>query len=640
MLSAFRRHLDSWIVRGFFLLLVIAFSSWGVADVVRTIGVDTSIARVGSMRIEPQAAEAAYRRQLAQLTTMLGGRMEPTVAMRRAVAAQAVEQLVTQAAMNAETQRLGLRVPDAALRAATFAMPAFAGSKGQFDHAVFLGVLQRNGMDETQFAELMRADLADRQLLSAVRIGASVPAVELGEIFDFQGETRVALAVELPFAAAAPPPPPSEAQLNRFWANNPDLFSAPEYRRIKAVILSPETLARDIPVSAAELQAAYTQRRAEFVKPERRSFRMMLSTDAAHAKDLAALWRKPTPWAAMQQAASKLGASAVQIDDSTIEQIPVAELGKAVFAATPDQVLDPIKTDIGWYVMQVTKVVPPVDIPLDAVKDELRRQVAQQKAADLIYDRANKVEDALAGGGTLDELPNDLGLAALAGTLDAKGITPAGEPAPLPGSPALRAAILAAAFRLKPGQPPHLTEVPAPSQPGQPAQPSSYYALVVQSITPAKVEPFADVRKQVEARWQADAIRHEQETTAATLLAAVKAGQTLTAAAQAHGLQSRTLPAVGREGKVAGVPAQLVPILFGIKPGEPTMVETPEGFWVAVLSTIQEPDPKADPVGYARLRDGLLRGIGDDLEASFVAAVRARSHPRINRQMLQDLAQP
>ena len=63
--------------------------------------------------------------------------------------------------------------------------------------------------------------------------------------------------VEFPFAAAPAPPAPTEAELQRWYDNHPDLYSSRrEYRRIKAIVLSPETLAKDITITDAELQAA------------------------------------------------------------------------------------------------------------------------------------------------------------------------------------------------------------------------------------------------------------------------------------------------------------------------------------------------------------------------------------------------
>ena len=85
------------------------------------------------------------------------------------------------------------------------------------------------------------------------------------------------------------------------------------------------------------------------------------------------------------------------------------------------------------------------------------------KAADLMYDRANKVDNVLGSGAGLDEMPSDLGLVGVAGTLDAEGNTPDGTPAPIPGPPELKTALIKAAFEMQKGDPLRLVEVQTPS---------------------------------------------------------------------------------------------------------------------------------------------------------------------------------
>ena len=106
-----------------------------------------------------------------------------------------------------------------------------------------------------------------------------------------------------------------------------------------------------------------------------------------------------------------------------------------MFAAAPNTVVGPVKSAFGWQVLEVTKVTPGTERTFDQVKDEIRTKIAQDRAVDLVYDRANKLEDALSAGTPLDHLPGDLGLAGVSGTLDAQGNTPEGEPAPIPGTP-------------------------------------------------------------------------------------------------------------------------------------------------------------------------------------------------------------
>ncbi len=252
-----------------------------------------------------------------------------------------------------------------------------------------------------------------------------------------------------------------------------------------------------------------------------------------------------------------------------------------------------------------------------------------------MYDRANKLDNLLASGTTLDHLPDDLGVGAVQGTLDAEGRTMAGNPAPIPGPPELKAALVQAAFQAAKGEPPRLTEVQTPSNGG-----SAYYAVSVEDVTPAAPRPFEEIQDKVRADWTRDAVRHEEEQAAARVLTAIKGGQSIEDAATVAGLTVRRTPLTGRAEAAEGVPAQLLRPLFALKPGEPTMVETPDGFVVAVLGEVQRPDHTADPVGYAKLQDALVRSMGNDTEIVLANALRNRAQPRVNQRQLDSIIQP
>jgi peptidyl-prolyl cis-trans isomerase D len=629
MITALRRMLDTWVARGFFLIMVLAFVSWGVGDVIRLVGTSTWAAKVGTQTIEGTQLQEAYQRQMSQATRNLPPGQEPTQEMRANTAKEALQQLIAQAALNLELQRLRIVSPDPAVRQTIFAMPAFRGSSGQFDRQTFEAVLRNNGLNEGRFFELMRTDLAQRQLLEAVSAGAATPDIMLRPLFQGQFEKRSADTVEFALAAAPEPGTPTAADLQRWYDNHPDLYSTPEYRRIKAVVLSPQTLAKDIPISDADLQAAYEQHRSEYVKPPKRSAEVISVPDEAKAKELAAAWQGGAGWAAMQKAAQDAGGSAITLDDATEREFPDADLARTVFAATPEKVTEPSKGSLGWHLVRVTKVTPGSEQGFDAVKDALREQVLTNKAADLMYDRANKVDNVLGSGASLDEMPSDLGLVGVAGTLDAEGNTADGTPAPIPGPAELKAALIKAAFETQKGDPLRLVEVQTPSTGG-----SAYFALSVEDVLPPSVKSFDAVRNQLATDWARDAQRHSQEQAAAKLLATVKGGKSLADAAAVAGVTVRRTPLITRGGTAEGVPSQLAQALFTMKPGEATMVETNDGFIVAVPADIIDTDPKDDPTGYSQVRQVVTRSIGADLATVFADALRTRAEPRINQPVL------
>ncbi len=570
---------------------------------------------------------------MAQATRNLGN-SDPTPQLRRSVALETVQQMVTQTALDAEAQRLRLAVPDDALRRTVFAMPAFRDKDGKFDRALMDNLLRNNGLTEPRFLELMRKQLLHQQMLDAVSAGAAAPGEMARLAYQFEHEKRVADAVTVTFAAAAPPPAPTDKQIERWWANHPDRYSTPEYRRIKAIVLSPETVAKDVQITEEDLKAEWEQDKGKLATPEKRSVEVILTQDQATAEQLAEQWRSGADWAQMQEAANKDNAAPVELDDAARGEFPAPELGDAVFATPEDTVPPPVHSALGWHVLKVTKVTPGGTATFEQAKPQLRALVVAQKAADLIYDRANRIDNLLSSGGSLDTLPGDLGVAAVTGTLDAQGDTPEGKKAPIPGPDKLREALIAAAFQQKPGDPPKLTQAPAGADGAQ-----AFFAVSVESIVAPKPRPLDQVKAQVTADWTGDQVRHEQETLAANLYAAVRQGKTLAEAATAAGLTSKTLPAAGRASPTDGVPAQLVPLLFRMsKAGESTMVETPEGFVVATLARIEDPDPSTDPVGFAAVKDGLAAAVGGDLQQAFATAVRERSNPRINPSIIDQLA--
>jgi peptidyl-prolyl cis-trans isomerase D len=636
MISTLRRSLDTWVVRGLFMILLVAFVVWGVGDAVRLIGSSpTWVAKVGGDTIELPVFQNEYQRTLNEAMRNLPPGQDVTSELRQRVGDAVLQRLINEAAMRQEMRRLRIVVPDEAVRAATVAMPAFHDPSGQFSPQVFQAVLANNGLTEARFADLMREDISQRQVLETAAAGAEAPRAEAAPIYTEHFEKRSADMAEFPFAAEPAPPTPIEAELRRWYDNHPFNYSTPAMRRIKLIVLAPSELEKGMTVTDAELQGEYEQLKSEYVTPPKRAAQVLTVPDAAKAAALAAKWRAGADWTAMQAAAQQAGGSAVALDDATNAEFPDAALASAVFSATADTVSDPVHGSLGWFVVKVVKITPGAAKPLEAVKGDLTNRILNRRAADLMYDRANKIDDLLGNGTPFDKLPGDLGLVAVSGTLDAKGDTTAGTPAPIPGPAELRAAIIAAAFKAEPGAPTELTEVQTPSVGG-----SAYYALQLDGTIPPAVQPYDDVKQQVQADWNADQLRHEAETAAAKMLTALKGGQSIADAAAVAGVPVRRTPLAMRDAAPRAMAGSLADVLFRLKKGEPTMVQTADSFIVAVPAEIDLPNPSADPAEYAMLRDTLSRSIGNDIATRFTDALRLRAQLKINQANYDGVVQP
>jgi peptidyl-prolyl cis-trans isomerase D len=623
MLTAIRNSLTHWIAKVLFGLLILSFAVWGITDFVRGGGGERSVATVGGEKIALAEATETYQRELSALRRSFGGQFEPTLDVRRAIAESTLTRLVALRAIGAEAAERGIVVTDEALRATILSAPGFQGADGRFSRLQFESFLRNNGLTERRFLELLRADLMRQQLVGSVRAGAVAPQTLARAVHAFHAEQRIADLVELPFMAAPAPPEPTEAQLARFHENNPDQFSAPELRQFDLILLAPEDVAREIQLAERELREAYEERRGEFATPERRRIAQVVVPEREAAHAIAEAWRAGAAFAAIAAEAQAAGGSAIELGLVDRAGLPLPELADPAFAVPAGAVTDPVRSPFGWHVLRIADVEPGREPSFEAVRGELARIVALERAADLIYARANRIEDSLAEGIPLTEVARRHDLRLIQATIDAEGRDPDGNPVEL-GAGADE--IVAAVFEARLGGSPRLNET----------RDGVFYAVRVGSVTPPALRPLAEVEREVRAAWERAERRRAMEEQAAALLAATRAGRPLDEAARAAGWTPRRTEPFTRDGRGGALPAQLAAALFALKRGEATMIEGRSGFLVASVAEILPGAAEAAAVA-ARRRE-LAEALAGDLEAQFVQALRDRANVRIAADAIRLLA--
>lgn len=630
MLTAMRRLAGTWFARLLFLLLIGSFAIWGIEDVVRNFGRDSAVVRVGDSAIELPEAQAAARREMTRIARQLGNRFEPDENIRRAVGATALERLIAERVLRNEAKHLGIVAPADVVRDAVFAIPGLRGPDGQFSRQTFDGFLRANELTEAQFLQAVADDVLRQQIAGAIRAGSAAPDAMVSPLVAWALQRRTAEVVRVARDAMPEPEAPTEAQLRRYEENNPERFSSPAYRESSVLVLSPETLSGEVEVSDADLQQAYEARRAQFETPERRALEQAVVPSEDAAKAIAEAWRGGADLAAIEAQARAADGGAADLGVLDRAALPIADVAAAAFSAASGAVTDPVRSAFGWHVLKVVRVEPATTRTLDQVRDQLRRDVAHDRALDLAYERANRVEDALAGGATLAEVAQRFALPIVSATLDANGHDQADAEVALPVAAAQRAELLRAIFAARQGDAPRMTEMG-----------DAFVAIEIRGVIAPALRPFETVEAAVREAYVADARRREAEARAAALLAAIRGGKSVAEAAGEAGLTVQTIGPFTRDPAQAGdLPTELVAPLFEAKQGDATMVETRDGFAVARLTEIIPFDPASDANAMARVRTGIEQSMQDELEAQFSNALRGRANVRVNTEMLNQVTGP
>ena len=625
MLTSLRALAGTWFAKVLFLLLILSFAAWGIEDMLRNLGRETAVARVDGVAIEQTEAAEALRRELQRINRATEGRFVPDARVRGALAQQAVEALVTDRVLAREIARMGVVVPDAAVRDYIFGIPGFQGADGRFSRLVFDNFLQSNELTEARFLNLLRTDLARQQLTNAVRAGAITPPVLAERLLGWQLEQRSISLVELRFADAPAPEAPTAAQLERFHDNNADRFSTPEFREAGVAVMNAASLVPQMEVSEREIEDSYAAHRGRYETAERRQLEQVLVSTQEAAAALS------TAWAAGGDAAALAEAAQGQFNDLGLvdrASVPLPMLAEAGFALAPGGVSAPVQSPFGWHVLRAAAIEPGATRALDEVRDELRLEIATEKAADAAYTRSSAIQDSLASGATLAETAERNGMVFLTLRINAQGRDADGREVALPVPTAARRALIGEVFQAAQGAAPRLSEGDF-----------GFAAVDLRAVVPAALRPLDSIRAEVTAAWTTDARRRHQESRAAAILAATRAGKTLAEAAAESEAALEELGPFNREpGGGNPVPRELLGPIFELRLNEVTMIPAPLSFAVVQLTGITRAPTEGQDEALTTLRGETATAVAADLEAQFAAALRARSDVRINLRLMGSLA--
>lgn len=623
MLELIRNRIASVFVKILFAVLVLSFVVWGIADVFRPGRSKPWAAEVGSRTITVPALQEQYRQTVRRVGESIGKPLDAEQARAMGLPGTVLNRMIEGTLIDLAAADLGISVGDDALREGIRADARFHNQSNQFDPTFFREILRRNGLTEQQYVELLRRDTERQQVVNSLVGGAVAPKALTDLIARYSGERRTADYVEIAEANTGPLPAPDDATLRKFYQDYPGLFTAPEYRSATAVILSADEVAKGVVLAPQEVQAAYQERLGEFTTPERRSFRQSVFSDEATARRVRERVANGADLAAAAREENGPGSVPSPIGPVSREQLP-ADLA-AVFSLPTGQVSEPLKSPLGWHLVEVTAIETGSVQPFDQVKDRLTADLKREKAADMLVDLGNRLEDALGRGAAVEEAARDLGLptrkieALDSGGRDASGAEVSGLPERLVET---------------------IFETPANADSALvEADRDSYFVVHVDSVSPSALRPYETVRAQVEESWR-DRQRNERARQAADEIAQqVRSGRTLAAVAAERKLKVAAATPFNRSGEgAAELPRPMVSALFDAKVGEVVVVPAPDGFAVAQLSAVLPPaEGGAEAEAEARVRAELASSIRNDLLEQFSQGLRERYPVRVNSSALEAL---
>jgi peptidyl-prolyl cis-trans isomerase D len=546
-----------------------------------------------------------------------------------------LNQLVTSKAMLAFGREQGLGASKRLIDGEIASIPAFQNLAGQFDPEVFQRALRSERVTEQQLREDFQGSLIQRQILVPVSGSPFVPqglAQQYASLLLEQRSGSVGLVTSEAVAAGLAP---SDAEIQAFYRKNQSRYALPERRAIRYAPIGTEQVAAAAQPTEAELQAAYREAGAKYAAQESRSLSQVVLPDQAAARAFAAKLAAGTSFAQaaaeadFSEADTKLAAQSRQ----DFERLTNAAVANAAFSTAQGSSTQPIQSPLGWHVVRVDADQQPAGGAFQQCPCRTGRAVSQRKQQDALTGLVTRIEDALGGGASMEEVAQANGLR----IQETPALTASGQN---PTDPAFRAPpelqpILKAGFDMSADEDP-VVETVGPAQ---------FAIVAVGRIIPAAPPALAQIREQVRADLIRDRASARARTLAQSLADKINRGMTPAQAFATAGVRLQPIQRISARRIEIARPGQQVPpplvMLFSLPKGRAKILPAPGGAgWFVVHTENTVPGNAASQPQLIRAtRTQFERILGEEYSSQFARAVQNRLEVERNEGKIRSLKQ-
>ena len=621
MMETMRNLASGFIAKILMGLLVLSFAVWGIADMFSNYG-SGAVAKVGKTEIDARNYQSELILEINALSNRLGQRLTAEQTQAFGLPNQVLGRMINEATLNDLAREFNLGLSREELAKSIADEKAFQ-SMGRFDRNQMNLVLRNAGTTEDRYIENLQA-LEERQQLAAGLTGNStVPEATLKVFNAFSFEIRDINYLALKEDAIGEIEDPDEETLTSYFDKQKAVFRAPEYRSFTMLKLEPGDIMDVTAVSDEDAKIYYETASKRFIQPEKRRMQQILFDSEEAAKAAA---DQIADGASYEDIMAERNLSEDDVDFGLLERDEVSDpaAAEALYSLDEGDVSDVIKGRFGYIIVRNAETRPEQASPFEEIKDQLKAEIAAQRAQDEVLSMYDSVEDERAAGSTLPEISQKLSLPLRTVTaISNAGELESGESVTdLPQQKDLLTAVFD-------------SDVDVEADPIDIGN-TGFAWYNVTDIIPSRERKLDEVRDDVVAAWKAAERTNRNAALANEILDELEGGKDMQALAEERGLSMESASGISRQG-TGDLPAPVVQELFAGPQGHMGIARNAATQYVLEVANVTEPDFDADSLQLASIKQSLETNASADLLNQLSATVLNKIGFQINESVMQQV---
>ena len=408
MLDLLRKNATGPLGIALIILLVFAFSIWGVGDIFR--GYNANIlAKIGNRELNAQNYLFNFNREVNRISNQLERIVTTEEAINSGLHYQILDRSLVELSANAASDEIGLIASDDAIKKRILSTNAFKNAFNQFDRNIFEQIIRQNGLTEDSFLVLERDSHVLSQLSKSVFKDINPPSALNDLLFRYQFERR-----NVDYIIISPDEISQEDEVDKneieiFYNENINLYKTEETRDFSVISLNVSTLSKLEKISDEEINIFYEDNKYNYYEPEKRSYYLIpyfSNEDAIKAlENYSSNGDIEKILIDRNLNINDVDQGLITFDDGISESV-----SETAFNASLNQLSGPTESPFGPSLIYVNEIISEKEIKIEEIKDQIIIDIQKDKAKDKVYSLYGEIEDLRAEGKTLEEIAEEKSL--------------------------------------------------------------------------------------------------------------------------------------------------------------------------------------------------------------------------------------
>ena len=384
------------------ILLVFAFSIWGVGDIFR--GYNSNIlAQVGDREVNAQNFLFRFNREINRVSNDMSRMISTEEAKSAGLHYQVLNRVIVETSINASGDKMDLLASEEALKKRILSTNAFKNAFNQFDKNIFDQVLRQNGLTEDIYLSIEQDFHVQEQLSKSVFMNINPPSVLNDLLYTYQFERR-----EIDYIIISPQSDINTSEISDessldYYNKNKNRYQTNETRDFSFISLIINDVSSQFDVNEQEIINFYEDNKYDYFEPEKRSYNLIPYTSEVDALNALEDYKSNNNFERLLEVRG-LEASDVDQGLITAEEGITDEISKNAFRSNLNELTGPVDSPFGPSLIYVKEIINEKETLLEDVKDEVLSTIQKEMAQDKIYQLYSEIEDARASGKTFEEI--------------------------------------------------------------------------------------------------------------------------------------------------------------------------------------------------------------------------------------------